>query len=924
MGVLHIHKIPQYGVLIEKNDEIKNSLFYEIYNGAANNIADIIDGQTDSKNELFLNPCIAFVGKRGTGKSSAMCSFAHLLEDTNDNSKEWIKDKETKEKILRSKFYVLPAIDTANMGKEETILSNVSSEMFSLYNEQSESKNIAIENKRRFIESVMKVTNTAMFKNSGDWTKQGDKLLTETDKVVHLKCLFEKMVKDFFTIVKNNSSTENCYLVIQLDDLDMNIFNSFAIMEEIRNILSVKNVIVLLSVDIEQLKTVLKINFSESLHPKNNIGIEKSVNIIAKDLSYKYIEKLLPINRRHYMPELSIDQLKTHKSKNFLGDDDKNWYKMGLVSIENDTPTILNSVLHLIWRKTMMIPMCNENGDYLLLPHNLRSLCNFVIFLRKMKDVALIPNISESEQPKYQTYFEFSINDELRTNLEHNLRDFNKYVISNLEVYKTPEMNDEDEKLAESLITLIQTFPDTSLSELNRKIANDIIYSINDTDNNYYKILNKNDTLKNIYEATVYADTISMGDVLYLLGKIDRNTNCSYIRYLVQIIRTLWSIRMTSEIYVCGCNIKNTDSLESKSKFITKSFRNAVGAMIINPDTSESFLHNAKKQNHDWLVVKNSEKRAIFDVVISKKDSGVESVSTDNYSKHKWRIHMRSGEPIYREHYRKEEHYLLSHPMLAFSNLLYPELLYTDLKEYKKNGEEVKEDYKIWQHSYIMALPFYSMDYMYRLYIAFRKRAKSMPISNKESIMSKVVENMKDASINLHNEVLMYIPRISQSTDEENTLDYIFEEPLSKLEELIKNEKEILFVNLELIDKVEEYINKIEALETSSDKNTTNYWSCIIKYFKRNLSDSFTNQNLTILDNLSESDENKIIEIRKLLEILKDNGHIPAYYYREDIIDETEKDLFNGMNYEGIEMSNSTDENDMNDEKNDTEAGVKP
>ena len=889
MGILHIPKIPQYGVVIEEKDEINNSLFCEIYNDAANNVADIIVEQKCTRNELFLNPCVAFVGKRGTGKSSAMCSFANLLEHVNTNTNTWIKDNEIREIISKSMFYVLPAIDTANMDKKETILSTVSSEMFNIYNKKS--KDITIDNRRIFIESAMKVNNTAMLKTSGEWTKQGDKLLLETDNVVHLKVLFEKMVRDYLTIVENNSS-ENSYLVIQLDDLDMNICNSFAIMEEIRNILSVKNVIVLLSVDIEQLKTVLTINFSESLHSKYNETVGRCANKTSKDLSYKYIEKLLPINRRHYMPELSIEQLGTHLSKNFLDDEDKNWFKMQLVSREGDTPTILDAVMHLIWRKTMIIPMCNENKDYMLLPHNLRSLCNLVVFLRNMKDVAIVPSSSNKNETVQLTYFDFANDEKHRVNLEHNLRDFYKYIISNLEVYKAPEMNSEDEQLANTLITLIQTFSDVDLSELNRKILSDILYNINNINNKYYNLLNKNNTLNNIYYATAYADTVSMGDVLYLLGKIDRRTNCSYIRYLIEVIRTLWSIKMTSEIYINGCNHENANNLEPESKFITEDFRNAVGAMIINPDVSESFLHSYKSNYHDWSINMKRTKRSIYDTVISKNDDGVHFVESNDFLNYKWRVRMRTGEPIYKEHYRKNEHYLISHPMLLFSNLLYPELLYTDM-EY--NGEKSDEKtYTEWQNNYIMALPFYSMDYMYRLYINFRKKVKGVEPSNHESIMKNVIENMIYASEELNTELKKYIPQIPSinSNDEEHTsiTNIIFVKPLKSLLSLIDWSKELIPVNKELVSilkETNEMIKKIIQYNSLCDESEqidiTPKWNSMIEYLRRLVPSRFISN---YFNSLSRSDigyPEKIEDFSNLISALDGEADIIPYFYKKEI-----------------------------------------
>lgn len=896
MGELHIPKVPRYGVVIEKYNEIKNSLFYEIYNDAIKNVTDIIEGQKSLEKELFFNPCIAFVGKRGTGKSSAMGSFANLLKEINTNSNEWIKDDKTKDIISKSKFYVLPAIDTANMSKKETILSTVSSEMFNVYNEKS--KDILVENKRKFIESTMKVNNTALLKSSGDWTKQGDNLLVETDKVVHLKKLFEDMVKDYLTIIENNSSSDNCYLVIQLDDLDMNIFNSFSIMEEIRNVLSIKNIIVLLSVDIEQLKTVLTINFSESLQPKYNKSVEKSADKTSTDLAYKYIEKLIPFNRRHYMPELSSKQLKTHYSKNFLGDDDENWHKMELVSTEGETPTIINAVMHLIWRKTMMIPMCNENEEYILLPRNLRSLCNFVVFLRNMKDVAIVPNDSNKNGIVSLTYFDFANNETYRTNLDHNLRDFYKYIISNLEVYKAPEMNDEDEELSNTLITLIQTLSDADLAECNRKITSDILYNLKDKCKNYYEHINQNETLDSINIATSYSDTVSLGDVLYLLGKIDKTTNCNYIRYLVQVIRTLWSIKMTAEIYVNGCNPQKDELLDTQSKFITTAFRNTVGAMIINPDTSESFLHSSKSANHDWMLRNNKDddsdnKRSIYDVIIQKDNIDISIVDTDEFSQYHWRVHLRTGEPIYKGHYMKDEHYLLSHPMLLFSNLLNPKILETDM-DY--NLEHDAHIYTDWQSKYIMSLPFYSMDYMYRLYIAFRRKVKAGTSFDVQPIVNNVLENVMQASNDLYIEIKKYIPPIESSykiSDETKNIpasELIFIEPLKHLQSITDWNKELLLINkkfIALLDDTKNKIEKVIAYNNSHDKEDeyeiTRQWNSMLNYLSNYFPNKFVDNNYSTLYSSEIGYDEKIEELQRLIDDLNGKGDIKSHYYYKEI-----------------------------------------
>ena len=233
MGVLNIPEIPQYGVLIEEKYEKEQSLFYDVYKGAANNIYDIIKNKESFRIELFSNPCIAFVGKRGTGKSSAMSSFANFLDISNKDNCVWIKDDLVRKSIEEADFFVLPAIDTANMGNNETIIADVSAEMFSSYRKNENV--ISVDDKRMFIKSIKEINETAISKSSGEWIKQGDNLLNVTNNVVHMKNLFENTVNCFLRIMPKTRNSKNSFLVIQIDDLDMNISNSYNIMEEIRN-----------------------------------------------------------------------------------------------------------------------------------------------------------------------------------------------------------------------------------------------------------------------------------------------------------------------------------------------------------------------------------------------------------------------------------------------------------------------------------------------------------------------------------------------------------------------------------------------------------------------------------------------------------------------------------------------------------------
>lgn len=880
MGILRIPEIPQYGVLIEEKYNKEESLFHEVYQGAIENVYDIISRQKNSENELFLNPCIAFVGKRGTGKSSAMSSFANFLANNKPDNCTWIEDEKIKKAIIKSKFYTLPAIDTANMEEKETIIADVSAEMFAEY--EKESASISVDKKRTFIKDIKTTNDTAILKSSGEWTKQGDQLLSETNKIVHINDLFTKVVNSFLTIVKNNVTSEDCYLVIQIDDLDMNISNAYSVMEEIRTILTIKNVIVLLSVDIDQLKTVLRINFEEPLKNLalfNDLEKHSEKNKIARDLAYKYVEKLLPFNRRHYMPELTVQQLTVNKSGNFLGDSDSNWINIGLVKKDGETPNIFDAAMHLIWRKTMLIPMRDEYGDVLLLPHNLRSLCNFIVFLRNMKDAAY--SLSNPSKNSYLplTFFDYSDETKGETHrniLDGNLRSFSKYIVSSLETFQRPEMNIEEENLANTLLALIDSLANINTEELNYKIAEDILTFFSSSESPF----NNSDHDNSILIALRDNDMVSIGDLIYLLRQIDKKTHCGYIRYLVSIIRTLWSIKMTYEVYVIGCNPQlRTLYGQPETKYITKVFRDNIGSMIINPDVSESFLSEFKNTPTDWSYCKNKKRQSIYDLTVPK--DLVELESSNKMIKHlTHRVRLKTGETSYGYYNEHGLLYNISHPVCIFSNLLSP---------YFKKDTDI---YTKWQNEFIMAFPFYSMDFMHRLIEEYFKEIKINLLNGKVSIMYHVINMFKKAINNLMPEISKYIPDISgnytnndnislqnnsQLTNKtsENKCYFSFTEPINHLLDDFSWNEELVMVNLDLVSKLNECLGKLG----NEEHINSNYIRDVLEYIN-----PYLPQELFEIFNTLPAIEEKIVALHELSELLDEGVPKPENSYYKKVI----------------------------------------
>lgn len=733
---LIIQNPPQYDVNVDSN--LANSIFIDMYKGAANNVSAIIQKNKNTKNNstvgLGISTTIAFVGGRGTGKSSAMHSFRAFLEKDPGKREgyKWISDHQTAKNLENVHFFALPTIDSSQISDSESIIGRMSAAMYKEYrNKQS---NLSIEQKHKFIRFAKEVNEVAvMVRESKSWFKTGDRLLADTERVGNMRENVRNLVQSYLTIVSSDygNNHNNSYLVISIDDLDMSIGNAYPIMEEIRQYLSIPQVIVLVSIDSNLLDAVMYASVKNSLKISNN---DDSHMLLVKDLSYRYLEKLFPVNRRHYTPTLSAQQLAEWQSGFFFGEEitdedfkgeQKLWESWGISSI----PSVRDAVLHLIWRKTMLVPICNRDGDHLLIPHNLRSLCHMVDFLRNMPDVAYD---DKKITRKYQDFVDSDSDDknELRETLRHNLEVFGQYVATNIGSYGAPNMSTKSEiNMAGVLEKIIYQLRGIQLTRMNAMIVSDILYSIyqiEDKNDIYHQILSNsvdnddsekyqyNERLSlNILSAAVrYPDSISVGDVMYVLGMIDTRSKCTYIRYLVEVIRTLWSVRMTEEFYVNGTkrvsiqgilpSMETYNGVDSFAVGITKDFRCAVGGFFVNPDYTNNYLSNMGWYTYDQLKEKIGEKLTNLISVYKGNNDAKEG---------SWRLNRDDGRPYYRMEWIAKGVINNQNISQVHYNVF---SIYTNLLMYssKVPGDTFAE----WQEDNIMALPFYSFDFLYRYY----------------------------------------------------------------------------------------------------------------------------------------------------------------------------------------------------------------
>ncbi len=328
---------------------------------------------------------------------------------------------------------------------------------------------------------------------------------------------------------------------------------------------------------------------------------------------------------------------------------------------------------------------------------------------------------------------------------------------------------------------------------------------------------------------------------------------------------------MTNELYIIGCDPQNVNYCSAK--FISEKFHKTVGAMWINPDSTQTFFCKEKHSDSDWYVDENKNKPNIYDVVVPKNDGFVEKKNNKAfYEVNCWRIHLKSGESNYGHNIDGKDYHYLSHPMVLFSNLLKPQSI-TDDK--KVQAEKL-------QRTFVTTLPFYSMDYMYRLYEEFRKNVKKKECRPKSSIIKNVIDNLLFASDELLKETKNYIPFISlrnvNNLDEYNSDLYemtqnehfLFKAPLLALAKLIDWDYELVIFNNEVLKEIRDRLTEIDLVVTEDSKKEE-LLKELIASIKSEFPDEIIEKNDTDWECSLKDTEITIKKLNKYLENLENN-----------------------------------------------------
>ena len=289
----------------------------------------------------LIHNIIPFIGERGVGKTSALISFANILREYEGETNEYLNFGNDKD----IRFTCLNSIDGSLLEQGEDIFKVILAQMYLEFDKVSK------EARRRW---------DAEINHSGDDKKLRNEFQELYKKLIHLngdereKALiglvspleslqwlsssldlkkdFERIIKLYLSVMSELSSrtrysessvcnSAKHFLVVVIDDLDLNINNGYEMLEKLHRYVMLPNVIILLAVDLKQLTRLCEKHFYD-MTPLVDSKLNDQSDVISQ-LAQDYLNKVMPYHFRVHMPNFGssgtmIDDEDNRKPDNTL------------------------------------------------------------------------------------------------------------------------------------------------------------------------------------------------------------------------------------------------------------------------------------------------------------------------------------------------------------------------------------------------------------------------------------------------------------------------------------------------------------------------------------------------------------------------------------------------------------------------------
>lgn len=368
-------------------------LMYPAYNAALIALEGILtssrdwngkrESQCDQKNDIwdlygYANNVLAFCADRGQGKTSAMLSFSNALESYSYDS---ATSDILKLHLDKSRFFVLPPIDPTMLTNRDSVLELILARLLDEFTKVWEStgaakrsyaKLPAVEEHDKFkVLTAFNECRDGLHRNMEKPGKSADQLLDDND-AFNIKTSLLTIIRSFF--ISRGWDVGNSFLVIQLDDTDMQFENAYQILEEVRKYLSIPNTVVLMATYLKQLRALVELHYRKVFDEKGNWG----VNFSYARMAAKYIDKLIPAAQAIHLPSIERQWEANSRTRVSIKDRDTN------TNVDQELEDLF---FGLIYDKTGLAFIKHDSYIHDIMPSTLRGTFNLYRLLDRMEGI---------------------------------------------------------------------------------------------------------------------------------------------------------------------------------------------------------------------------------------------------------------------------------------------------------------------------------------------------------------------------------------------------------------------------------------------------------------------------------------------------------------------------------------------------------
>ena len=538
---------------IEEYNEFKDSFFNSAYQKAFHLVKEILksNGKEKMQGDFYQqvsNNIIAFVGDRGTGKTSCMQTVYQQLKKVNPKGK---KDFDKEFDFSDHIFSTFPTIDPSYFEEKHNILEIIIANMFQKFKDDTRDLNASermdgndtryLEKKRELVKCFQKTKDALDQINQKDTPKTNDSIeeLSGLAAGINMKQCMMNLINKYLEYFKED------VLVLAIDDMDLQVKHAFKMTEQIRKYLIIPKVIIFVGVKLNQLTDIIKQVYYDEY--KILLGREQGL-LDVNDMAGRYLTKLIPDIHRIYLPELGVNM----DSRVIIEYPDKK-------KKDKEFDRIDKAVLHLFFQKSRFMFYNPPTGRNLMVPNNIRELTNLLSLLCDMDEILSYEGLNNDEETEAKQK-----NQEIK---HRNRERFQKYFKDWCYEYLDASQN-----------KFIQEVFSSHIEEVNKKIT-DYLY------NNYLE-KNKVDCDNKFADSNNRVYNVSLADVNFCLDRVDGIMNKPFIRNFVFALRTLCSILLYEAL-------EKDETDENNNKQRINSFKGRIG--ILKKEETNKALKKANK-----------------------------------------------------------------------------------------------------------------------------------------------------------------------------------------------------------------------------------------------------------------------------------------------------------------------------------------